>query len=205
MHTNNFYYIISLSLSISVKCLTFMRTDTEVEGREVLAVWMKGALKYVSQTSYPILSALKGTDSGRTQIKRDFLCEGSDATCIKKNENSVRQSCITIFLDALPTVTKEKLKEGRQYRYCLHACSKFAICFSVTKQRKRDRKTKRRYVMSIFLACLCHSLKFAFQLHNKERRYLSMDVLVHKLKLRSILHACLNQALVKNNQSRRNL
>ena len=67
-----------------------------------------GLEKYVSQTSYPILSALKSTDSGRTQIKRDFLCEGSDATCIKKNENSVRQSCITIFLNALPTVTERR-------------------------------------------------------------------------------------------------
>ena len=92
-----------------------MRTDTEVEGREVLAVWMKGALKYVSQTSYPILSALKATDGGRTQIKRDFLCDSSDATCIKKNENSVRQSCITLFLDTLSASTKEKLKEGMQY------------------------------------------------------------------------------------------
>ena len=59
-----------------------MRTDTEVEGQEVLAAWMKGALKYVSQTSYSILSALKATDGGRTQTKHDFLCDSSNATCI---------------------------------------------------------------------------------------------------------------------------
>ena len=152
-----------------------MRTDTEVEGREVLAVWMKGALKYVSQTSYPILYALKATDGGRTQIKRDFLCDSSDATCIKKKENSVRQSCITLFLDTLPASTKEKLKEGMQYQYFLHAC----------------------YTLG-------YSLQFTFQLLNKERRqncwYSNMDLRVQKLKLRSILHACLNQAIVKNNQ-----
>lgn len=41
-----------------------MRTEAEVEDREVLAIWMKGTLKYVSQTSYNILSAF---DGGRTQ------------------------------------------------------------------------------------------------------------------------------------------
>ena len=66
-------------------------------------MWMKVALKYVSQT-------LKATDGGRTQTaKRDFLCDCNDATCIKKNENSVKQSCVTLFLDTLPASTKDIL------------------------------------------------------------------------------------------------
>ena len=51
-----------------------MRTDTEVKGREVLAVWLKGLVKYLPDYEQGKLTqSIKKTKIGKTLEKRDFF------------------------------------------------------------------------------------------------------------------------------------
>jgi len=82
-----------------------MRTETEVDNRHVLAIWMKGAVPYIEETN--IVSAVRKSKMGKLSVKREFLIPGRKDCFITKNF-SVRRSCIAIFLDSLP----EKLAEN---------------------------------------------------------------------------------------------
>ena len=90
-----------------------MRTETELENRSVLAVWLRGALTYTGQNKLNGLAqAVKQSKMGKVAEKREFLVSGSDDYFISKNRNSVRRSCTAVFLDTLPNELEEKLKEG---------------------------------------------------------------------------------------------
>lgn len=60
-------------------------------------------------------SCLKSLKIGATQVKKDLLREGSTNVNIRRGgENTVRQSCIAIFLDdkILPQETVKLIKIG---------------------------------------------------------------------------------------------
>ena len=99
---------------IHLQRLEFMRTETEVEKREILAVWMRGALSHTGQTEHHgnLARAVKQSKMGKALEKREFLVTGSNYNFISKNSSSVRRSCTAIFLDTLPTELAKKLKEG---------------------------------------------------------------------------------------------
>ena len=61
-----------------------MRTDTEVDKREVLAVWMKEGAKYMKETAAAFMTAVRKSSCGRNQEKRDFLSLSSTDTFITK-------------------------------------------------------------------------------------------------------------------------
>ena len=54
-----------------------MRTQTEVDGEEVLAVYTKKACDYLSVSPTAFTFAERKSGIGKTQIKRHFLKEGS--------------------------------------------------------------------------------------------------------------------------------
>ena len=55
---------------IHLQRLEFMRTETEVEKREVLAVWMRGAMSHVGQMEHhgKLASAVKQSGSRKERI-----------------------------------------------------------------------------------------------------------------------------------------
>ena len=87
-----------------------MRTQTQVAGREVFVVWVKGAVPYLPVTGTSFTRAVRLSGMGSTQEKRSFLVEGGEGLTISEN-NSVRRSCNAIFLDA---VTGDMASEIRQ-------------------------------------------------------------------------------------------
>ena len=71
-------------------------------------MWLKG----ITITEPPNLTrALKTTEMGKVQEKRELQAESFNEQYIAKF-NSTRKSCIVVFLDALPTDLKDKLKTG---------------------------------------------------------------------------------------------
>ena len=79
-----------------------MRTQTEVEGREVIAVYAKQASTHLKITPAAFTIAVRKSGIGKTQEKRYFLARECKDRFIKKDINTVRQSCCAVFLDALP-------------------------------------------------------------------------------------------------------
>ena len=53
-----------------------MRTQMQVAGREVLAVWVKGAVPYLTVSGPSFTRAVRLSGMGTTQEKRNFLSEG---------------------------------------------------------------------------------------------------------------------------------
>ena len=90
-----------------------MRTETEIEKREILAVWMRGAMSHVGQMEHhgKLIWTVKQSNMGKPAEKREFLIAGSADNFIFKN--SVRRSCNAILLDKLPPELAKKLKEGK--------------------------------------------------------------------------------------------
>lgn len=89
-----------------------MRTETELQGREILAIWIKGCVPYVSEDYSRFTNAIKQSKLGKNGEKRDFLKTSSKETHIKQGGNNIRRSCSVIFLDELPQEVKVKLKES---------------------------------------------------------------------------------------------
>ena len=89
-----------------------MRTETELKGREVLAIWVKGCVPYVPEDYSRFTNAIKQSKLGKNGEKRDFLRMKSKETSITQGSNNIRRSCTVIFLDELPEELKAKLKEG---------------------------------------------------------------------------------------------
>lgn len=91
-----------------------MRTETEVDKREVFAVWMKLGSKHISASQYGFTNSVRRSGSGKNQEKRDFL--GLSTTTdgfITKGVNNVRRSCTAVFLDKLPPHLAMALKQGK--------------------------------------------------------------------------------------------
>ena len=116
------FYSMTLDIEIYPTCmihlqrLEFMRTETEVEKREVLAVWMRGAMSHVGQTEHhgKLASAVKQSGMGKAAEKREFLIAGRADNFISiKFKNSIRRSCTAIFLDKLPPELAKELREGK--------------------------------------------------------------------------------------------
>jgi len=81
-----------------------MRTETELDKREVLAIWMSGAASYYSEDRRNfdnLVSAVKESEYGKLAVKREMVIPGRNDNYIVKNI-SVRRSCTAIFLDLLP-------------------------------------------------------------------------------------------------------
>ena len=87
----------------------FMRTETEVHKREVLAIWVKSCMSQVQENYSNLTAAIKQTDMGKNA---DFLHTSSTATYITQGTNNIRRSCIAIFLDKLPPQLRVELKKG---------------------------------------------------------------------------------------------
>lgn len=90
-----------------------MRTETEVDNREVLAIWLKEGIKHMTTTQSAFTTAVRKSGLGRNQEKRDFLAPSSTDTFITKNVNNTRQSCTAVFLDMLPQDLMTELKAGK--------------------------------------------------------------------------------------------
>jgi len=92
-----------------------MRTDTTLDGREVLAVWMTGLVQYY-QCDYcnKLSRVLTETKMGKNLVKRDLLRPESNEKFITKNYNNARRSCTVIWLDTLQADVVNKLKRGQQ-------------------------------------------------------------------------------------------
>ena len=99
---------------IYLQRLEFMRTETEVERREILAVWMRGALSHTGQTEHheKLTRAVRQSKMGKALEKREFLVAGSSYNFISKKSCSIRRSCTAIFLDTLPSELAKSLKKG---------------------------------------------------------------------------------------------
>lgn len=90
-----------------------MRSETSIDGRECLCIWMKEGAKHMnSATQAAFTSAVRMSGIGKTQVKRDFLSGQSTDTFIKKQENNVRQSCTAVFFDMLPHELSMQLKKS---------------------------------------------------------------------------------------------
>ncbi|MCG8621059.1 MAG: hypothetical protein MJE68_03520 [Proteobacteria bacterium] len=92
-----------------------MRTQTQIAGREVFVVWVKGAVPYLPINGTLFTRAVRLSGMGTTQEKRNFLAEGGEGFAITES-NSVRRSCNAIFLDA---VTDDMALEMRQCKLYL--------------------------------------------------------------------------------------
>ena len=94
--------------------LTFMRADTKVDGSPVVVIWVSKAVKYASSHGQSIHSAVRACGIGKTQEKRDFLKSGSTDSVIMRKVNSVRQSCVALYLEdpRWPPELLEQLKKG---------------------------------------------------------------------------------------------
>ena len=90
-----------------------MRTETEVDSKHVLAIWMKGAAAYFEDNDNPvsIVPAVRKSQMGKLSVKREFLIPGRKDSCILKCF-SVRRSCVTIFLDSLPVQLAQNLQQS---------------------------------------------------------------------------------------------
>ena len=91
-----------------------MRTETELQGREILAIWVKGCVPYVSEDYSRFTNAIKKSRMGKNGEKRDFLKTNLQETHITQGGNNIRRSCTVVFLDKLPQELKVKLKESTQ-------------------------------------------------------------------------------------------
>ena len=89
-----------------------MRTETELQGREILAIWVKGSMLHVSADYSKLTNAIKQSKLGKNGEKRDFLRNSAKEPYITQGINNLRRSCTTIFLDMLPNDLSTKLKEG---------------------------------------------------------------------------------------------
>ena len=94
--------------------LTFMRCGIKVDGNPAIAIWTSRAISHTSLTLQAVNSAVRASQLGKTQDKRDFLRSGSTDTVIVRNENTARQSSITLNLNdpRWPPALLEKLKRG---------------------------------------------------------------------------------------------
>ena len=79
-----------------------MRTDTKVDGKEVVCLWMKFAEKHLNATSTSFNMAVRKSGIGKTQRKVHLLDGESKDKCILPGINNTRQSCTAVFLDSLP-------------------------------------------------------------------------------------------------------
>lgn len=89
-----------------------MRCETELEKREVMVVWLKEGMKYISVSPCTFTDAVRRSGMGRNQEKRDFLGLNSSDVSIVKNDNNVRRSCTAVFLDKLPLSLNTELRDG---------------------------------------------------------------------------------------------
>lgn len=97
-----------------------MRTETEVENREVLAVWMKEGAHHITESPSALTVAVRKSGYGRSQEKRDFPALSSADNFITKNVNNARQSCTAVFLDRLPQALVADLKKSKRSSSSLH-------------------------------------------------------------------------------------
>ena len=91
-----------------------MRTETELDKREVLAIWMNGATSHYSGDSGhfdSLVPAVRESKLGKLAVKREMLITGRTDNFIVKNI-SVRRSCTAIFLDLLPTKLATDLQQS---------------------------------------------------------------------------------------------
>ena len=96
--------------------LTFMRSNTTVGGRPVIALWTSKAVKAVPTVNAQMLNnAVRESGLGKTQEKRDFLRSGCTDQEIIRNVNDIRQSCIVLFTDdpRWPTDLLQRFKRSK--------------------------------------------------------------------------------------------
>ena len=91
-----------------------MRTQTEVDGEEVLAVYAKKACEHLNVSPAAFTFAVRKSGIGRTQIKRHFLKEGSGSVIVKQgSDDCTNQSCCAIFLKDLPVNIYSVLRDRK--------------------------------------------------------------------------------------------
>ena len=89
-----------------------MRSNTRVNGREVLAVATADVSSSLSVSQLSITIALKATSSGKNDEVKDFLQKGSTDTVIVCGRNSTRRRCCVIYLDTLSREEEKRIREG---------------------------------------------------------------------------------------------
>ena len=89
-----------------------MRTQTTVNGREVVAIWPKVGERYMKATAMMFTTAVRKSLLGKSQQK-DLLSESSTDQRIKTTVNNTRQSCTAVFLDAIPESMAEEFRRGK--------------------------------------------------------------------------------------------
>ncbi len=99
-----------------------MRTQTQVAGREVLVVWVKGAEPYLPVSGAAFTRAVRLSGIGSTQEKRSFLSKEGEGVTIT-DSNSARHSCNAIFLDELTDEMSSEIihckLQHMQYNYII--------------------------------------------------------------------------------------
>ena len=89
-----------------------MRTQTEVDGEGVLAVYVKKACEHLNVSPAAFTFAVRKSGIGRTQIKRHFIKEGSGSVIVKQgSDDCTNRSCCAVFLKDLPDNIRCQLRE----------------------------------------------------------------------------------------------
>lgn len=102
-------YVKNASLTVSTQ---FMRTNISTsKGKQLVGVWMKGAVQYMPITSQAFTKAIKESGLGYNQDKRPFLKDGSK-DAVFTDTSTVRRSCTCAFLDQLPSDIVAGIRTG---------------------------------------------------------------------------------------------
>ena len=143
----------------------FMRTETEIHKREILAVWIKSCMSHVQDDYNKVTAAIKQTDMGKNAEKRDFLLTTSNATYITQGINNIRRSCIAIFLDKLPPQLAAELKKG--------SCTHIMVCTMHIYVIDKHLSKKQKFIQSK-IHFTQQSVKFVCVVHNNRKQVLSL-------------------------------
>lgn len=96
-----------------------MRLGITVDSSPAIAIWTTKAVQFTSFSAQSVNAAVRASSLGKTQDKRDFMRPGCKDTTIIWNENTARQSCITLKLDDVrwPPELLRKVKNGEYNNY----------------------------------------------------------------------------------------
>ena len=100
----------------------FMRTETTLSSREVLAVFLKDCLEDFSMLPKAVINSKMG-ENGKKRDFLDYSAKEDGQTYITQGKNATRKSCLVIYLDTLPDDLAANLKKGNY---------KSSKCYSVT-------------------------------------------------------------------------
>lgn len=90
---------------------------THYDGRQCIALWTSppSAISAIVTSDFSLL--VRRYQIGKGSLKRELLCLNSNNTSYKKGKNTVRRSCIGLYLDdpRWPKHLLERLKAGKLF------------------------------------------------------------------------------------------